>query len=113
VNWSAVTAELVPLGVVTLTSTVPVPIGDFAVIEVLLVTERFVADAVPKATLVAPVKFVPVIVTVVPPAAGPDVGEIPVTVGRGESSLILEGDEVPVPVSLLHVFVMVPVSTSS
>jgi hypothetical protein len=81
VNLSAAPAELVPPGVVTSTSTVPDPVGDFAVIDVLFVTDRFVADPDPKATLVAPVKFVPVIVTVVPLPRGPDVGEIPVTVG--------------------------------
>ena len=38
----------------------------------------------PKSTAVAPVKSVPVIVTEVPPAAGPLVGLRPVTVGRGD-----------------------------
>ena len=37
----------------------------------------------PKATAVAPVKFVPDIVTLVPPAVVPEPGEIPVTVGAG------------------------------
>jgi hypothetical protein len=78
---SAVTAALVPPGVVTSTSTVPEPAGDFAVIDVLLTTVRFVAVPVPKVTPVAPLKLVPVIVTSVPPAVVPDVGEIPVTVG--------------------------------
>ena len=35
----------------------------------------------PKVTAVVPEKPVPVIVTVVPPEGGPDVGEIEVTVG--------------------------------
>ena len=53
----------VPAGVVTVTSTVPVPAGLSAVIEVSLTTVRLVAGAVPKSTAVAPVKPVPVIVT--------------------------------------------------
>ena len=39
------------------------------------------AVAAPNVTAVTPVKLVPVIVTDVPPAAGPAVGEIEVTVG--------------------------------
>jgi hypothetical protein len=35
----------------------------------------------PNLTAVAPVKLVPVMVTEVPPAGSPDVGEIDVTVG--------------------------------
>jgi len=66
--------------VVTVTSTVPVPAGEVAVIEVaeLAVT---VALVTPNVTAVAPVKLVPVIVTLVPPAVVPEVGEIEVTVG--------------------------------
>ena len=71
----------VPPGVVTVTSTVPVPAGLSAVIVVSLTTVKFVAAVVPKSTAVAPVKPVPVIVTDVPPAAGPLVGLRPVTVG--------------------------------
>jgi hypothetical protein len=51
------------------------------VIEVLLTMVTLVAVPVPKETAVAPVKLVPVIVTSVPPAVVPEVGEIPVTVG--------------------------------
>ncbi len=58
-------------GVVTVTSTTPVPAGLSAVIEVSLTTVTSVAAAVPKSTAVAPVKPVPVIVTSVPPAVGP------------------------------------------
>ncbi len=71
----------VPPGVVTVTSTVPVPAGLSAVIVVPLTTVRFVAGVVPKSTAVAPVKPVPVIVTRVPPAVEPLVGLRPVTVG--------------------------------
>ncbi len=70
-----------PPGVVTVTSTVPVPAGLSAVMVVSLTTIRPVAGLVPKSTLVAPAKPVPVIVTEVSPASGPLVGLMPVTVG--------------------------------
>jgi hypothetical protein len=69
--------------VVTLTSTTPVPAGDVAVIWVAELTVKPVAAVAPNVTAVAPVKLAPVIVTVVPPAAGPRVGEIEVTAGTG------------------------------
>ncbi len=54
-----------------------------AVIEVALTTTRLVA-ALPPSVTVAPVaKPVPLMVTAVPPAAGPLVGEIALTVGAG------------------------------
>ena len=62
-------------------STVPVPAGDVAVIEVPELTVKPVAGVAPKLTAVAPVNPVPVTVTEVPPAVGPAVGEIEVTVG--------------------------------
>ena len=55
--------------------------GDVAVIWVAELTVKLAAAVAPNVTAVAPVKFVPVIVTVVPPAIGPEVGEIDVTVG--------------------------------
>jgi hypothetical protein len=81
VNWSAAPVALVPPGVVTRTSTVPVPAGAVAVMEVAEFTVKPVAGAAPKVTAVAAVKLVPVIVTEVPPAAGPEVGDIDVTAG--------------------------------
>ncbi len=80
--WSAgaFSAE-VPAGVVTVTSTVPVPAGAVAVIGVALLTVKVVAATVPNLTPVAPVKLVPVMVTEVPPAVDPEVGLMPVTVG--------------------------------
>ena len=57
------------------------PGGLSAVIVVALTTVTPVAAVVPKSTAVAPVKPVPVIVTRVPPAAGPLFGLMPVTVG--------------------------------
>ena len=70
-----------PLAVVTKTSKVPdVRVGVTAVIEVADTTVN-AALTPPNFTAVAPVKTVPVIVTVVPPAAGPLVGLTAVTVG--------------------------------
>ena len=82
-NWSAADVADVPPGVVTLMSTAPVPAGEVAVIEVAEMNEKLVAAVTPNVTAVTPVKFVPVIVTVVPPAVGPAVGEIEVIVGAG------------------------------
>ncbi len=73
----------VPPGVMTVTSTRPAACaGATAVAEVADTGVTAVAAAVPKVTAVMPVRFVPVIVTTVPPAIGPDVGLIEVTVGR-------------------------------
>ena len=83
VNWSAALVALVPLGVVTVTSAVPAPAGEVAVICVELTTEKPAAWLAPKCTALASVKSVPVIVTLVPPAAGPDDGLTRVTVGGG------------------------------
>ena len=83
VNWSAADVADPPPGVVTLTSTVPVPACDVAVIDVAEFNVKLAAAVAPNVTAVTPVKLVPVIATVVPPATGPDVGEIEVTVGAG------------------------------
>ena len=77
-----VLAAFVPPGVVTSTLAVPaVPAGAVAVMVVAFTTVRPVAAVPPIVTAVAPVKPVPVIVTVCPPANGPDVGLMDVTVG--------------------------------
>ena len=80
-NWSAADVADVPPAVVTVTSTVPLPAGDVAVIDVAELTVKLVALTAPNFTAVAPVRVVPVMVTNVPPAVGPDVGETDVTVG--------------------------------
>ena len=82
-------AALVPLGVVTKTLTAgpAVPAGVVAVILVALTTTTLVAAIPPMVTPVAPVKPVPVMVMLVPPATGPLVGEILVTVGTGTTTL--------------------------
>ena len=82
-NRSAAVVELVPPTVVTVTSSVPVPAGAVAVICVALFTVKLVAAVTPKFTAVAPVKLVPVMVTLVPPLVGPAVGLMLVTAGTG------------------------------
>src|SRR5665213_2854070 len=71
----------VPFGVVTLTFTAPVPAAVIAVIWVAESTVKLAAAVVPNLTAVAPVKPVPVMTTLVPPALGPDVGASPEIVG--------------------------------
>ena len=72
----------VPPAVVTKTLAVPaVPAGVVHEILVAVFPLRLVAAAPPMVTPVAPVKFVPVIVTLVPPKVVPLTGEMPVTVG--------------------------------
>ncbi len=92
---------LVPAGVVTVTLTVPVPAGDVAVIEVPEWTTTPVAATVPNLTAVAPVKFIPEIVTLVPPAAGPDFGDMEVTQGAAGPVPMKYGHEVTGAVSEL------------
>ena len=53
-------------------------------IVVALSTVTLVADTPPIMTPVAPVKFVPVMVTAVPPVVAPLLGEMDVTAGAGE-----------------------------
>ncbi len=79
---SAALVALVPPDVVTVRSTVPAePAGDVAVIDVALLTVKLLALVEPNLTAVAPVKPVPVTVTLVPPLVLPEDGEMPVTVG--------------------------------
>jgi len=85
VYWSLAEVALVPPAVVTVMSIVPaLPAGVVAVIDVALFTVKLVAFVAPNFTAVAPVKFVPVIATLVPPALGPLVGLTDVTVGAAE-----------------------------
>jgi hypothetical protein len=70
VNLSADDIAEVPPGVVTVTSTIPVPAGDFAVIDVA-VFQVIDPDVLPNFTPIALPRLVPVIVTEVPPAVGP------------------------------------------
>jgi hypothetical protein len=69
-------------GFVTVTVTAPtLPAGVVAVICVALTTTTFVAAVLPNVTVAPVAKFVPVIVTAVPPAVVPVFGETLVTVG--------------------------------
>lgn len=70
-----------PPGVTTVTSTVPLPGGLVAVISVSECTV-ITALTLLKLTSVAPVKPLPVMVTLLPPAPVPLAGEIAVTCGR-------------------------------
>jgi hypothetical protein len=58
-----------------------VPAGVVAAIWVSSVTVKLVAAVPPMVTAVAPVKLVPVMVMLVPPAVGPDEGETVLMVG--------------------------------
>jgi hypothetical protein len=67
---------------VTVTVTAPaLPAGVVAVICVPLSTTTFVAALLPNVTAAPAAKFVPVIVTDVPPAVGPALGDMLVTAG--------------------------------
>ena len=77
-------APLFPYIDVTIMPTAPVlRVGVIQVIVVLFTTLREVADNPPNVTKVAPVKDVPVIVTLVPPAVLPVNGKILVIRGGG------------------------------
>jgi len=86
----------VPAGVVTATSTAPAACtGVVAVIRVAEFTVNDVAAVPPNVTPVAPVKFVPVIVTAVPPRVVPDAGSMADTVGGGRGAEIVnDGREI-------------------
>jgi hypothetical protein len=67
---------------VTVTVTGPaLPAGALAVMVVLFTTTTLVATPAPNVTVAPVAKFVPVIVTAVPPAANPLFGDTPLTVG--------------------------------
>jgi hypothetical protein len=86
VNWSATPTALVPLGVITVTSTGPaVPAGEVAVTDMSLLKMNDAAGMEPKSTAVAPVKPVPVISTVSPPIVVPVLGDTMVTAGIVEA----------------------------
>jgi hypothetical protein len=89
--------DAVPAAVVTATLCAPaVPAGVTAVIEVALATTTLVAGTPPTVTLLAPVKFVPVMVKAVPPNVVPVVGEMLVMVGAGTTYVnALGNDAVP------------------
>ena len=79
---------VVPEAVVTVTWTAPVPPGEVTVIEVG-VSVITVAVLGPNFTSLAPPRFVPVIVTDVPPAVDPRLGDMCVIVGGGGVARVL------------------------
>ena len=81
-NWSAELVALVPHGVVTVTSTVSLPAGEVAVIWGAELTVGG-TEVVPNLTAVAPLKLVPLMVTLVPPFVVTELGVIDVIVGIG------------------------------
>jgi hypothetical protein len=104
VNWSLELVGDVPLELVTVTSTVPAEwAGEVVVISVSETTVNEAAAVVPKWTDVAPVKVVQVIVTGVPPAVGPDVGEIALTVGSAANLKWSAGEVAEVPPAVVTV----------
>jgi hypothetical protein len=82
VNWLFTVLADVPSGVVTRTDTVPGAACPGLIAEIVVeFTTVNGAAADPNVTAVAPLKPVPVIVTVVPPARGPEFGLTELTTG--------------------------------
>ena len=71
---------------ITVTSTVPVPAGLDTIIWEAVSLMKLVTCVDPKSTAVASARFMPVIVTSVPPVVGPAAGLTPVTAGRPSRS---------------------------
>jgi hypothetical protein len=71
---------------VTVTSTVPVPAGAVAVIDVAELTVAVVAETNPKSTVAPATKPLPVTTTDVPPAVGPAPGLTAVTAGTAATA---------------------------
>jgi hypothetical protein len=84
------TSGLVPPGVVTVTSIAPDPAGTTALICAELMTENEVAGVEPKLTAVAPLRLLPTIAIVFPPAAGPIDGLSELTVGAGAAQITID-----------------------
>ena len=80
---------LTPAPVLMVTPTAPAvaAAGLTAVMDVGLLTVKLVAAVLPNDTAVAPVKPVPVIATVVPPASGPPAGLRPVMTGNAGAAV--------------------------
>jgi hypothetical protein len=100
VNWSAAEVAEVPPAVVTVMFKVPgAPTGATAVMEPSLLTVNEVAAVMPNITLVAPVKPLPLMVTLVPPAVLPVLVASEVTLGAAalltENWSALQTSEVP------------------
>ena len=95
-------AVALPWLVVTATATEPAACAGVLALIWLEESEVIVPAVPPKVTELAPVRFVPVMVTSVPPVAGPEVGVRDVIVGLGLGVTELEGEEAgPVPSALV------------
>jgi hypothetical protein len=77
-----------PPAVTTMLAIPALPVGVVQVIDVGDTTTTFVHAVPPTVTAEALVKFVPVIVTAVPPAVEPADGDTPVTVGDGPDPML-------------------------
>ena len=114
VGWVAKNVKLpddvaVPPGVVTEILTVPAACAlVLAMIFVVPVTRKVVAAVVPNLTDVAPMKLVPVMVTVVPPSVEPLVGVKEVMVGAGGTTNLKLAVEVAVPPGVVTEILTVP-----
>ena len=82
-NLSATEVAEIPPAVVTVMSTVPAPPGGAVAVIELAESAVMAPNDDPKLTEVAAERFVPEIVTEVPPAVGPLFGITPVTAGAG------------------------------
>ena len=80
---SAELSALVPPGVVTVTSTVLEPAGLSTSISPAVSLVGAGAFVEPNLTSLAPLRFVPLIVTLVPPVVGAEDGSTSLTVGAG------------------------------
>src|SRR5947209_2414186 len=85
VNWSAEVVWLIPVAVVTTTSTIPALAAGLVAVHVVAAEQlTFDAGLLPNLTVdpaLPAVKWPPVMVTTVPPAEEPVVGLMPVTTG--------------------------------
>ena len=78
---NALALVVVPPMVVTATLCAPAVPAEVLAVMTVAVLVKIVAATPPTFTLVAPLKLVPAIVIVVPPAAGPEIGATVVIVG--------------------------------
>src|SRR5437667_12836177 len=98
-SWFAGSLALWPSGLVTVTSTVPSACGGAVAVMEVLWTVTLVAGVPPNVTVAFGTKLAPVMVTMVPPALGPELGRMVVTIGGGAppaAEAKLEYAELPV-----------------
>ena len=102
VKWSALFVEDDPAELVTVTSRVPAAwLGSTATMEAEFWIVNCVAGVPPNDTPLAPVRLVPVIVILWPPAVESEAGLSPLTVGAAAGSVMVMvaalGDPMPKP----------------